>query len=102
MHRDAANTGAGGLHLVGDDRHLGPDHLVDQGRLAGIRLADQGDKARAVRAFSARGCILRHACPFVIRAKSVRAASCSACRFDPARAVSVAPSSSVTRTVKTG
>ena len=43
---DAAHDGARRLHLVGDDRHLGADQLVDQRRLAGIGRADQRDEAR--------------------------------------------------------
>ena len=46
-HRHAANAGAGGLHLVGDNRDLGPDHAVQERRFPGIGFADQGDKAAA-------------------------------------------------------
>jgi len=44
---DAADLGAGGLRLVGDDRHLGADQGVEQRRLAGVGRADQGDEAAA-------------------------------------------------------
>ena len=42
---DAAHDGARRLHLVGDDRDLRADQLVDQRRLAGVRRADQRDEA---------------------------------------------------------
>ena len=37
---------ARGLHLARDDRHLGADERIQQGRLAGIGRADQRDEAR--------------------------------------------------------
>ena len=39
--RDAAQQRARGLHLVGDDRHLGADQRVDQRRFADIGRADR-------------------------------------------------------------
>jgi hypothetical protein len=45
--RDAAHLGARRLHLARDDRDLGADQGVEQGRFAGIRRADQRDKAAA-------------------------------------------------------
>ena len=47
--RDAADAGPRRLHLVGDDRDLGPDHAVQQRRLAGVRLADQRHEPAARR-----------------------------------------------------
>ena len=47
LHRDAADAGPRRLHLVGDDRDLRPHHPVQKRRLPGVRLADQGDEARA-------------------------------------------------------
>ena len=46
---DAHQPGAGGLRLGGDDRDLLPDQGVDQGGLAGIGRADDGDGAEALR-----------------------------------------------------
>ena len=43
---DAAYEGPRRLHLVRDDRDLGADERVEQGRLAGIGRADQRDEAR--------------------------------------------------------
>ena len=43
---DAPDLPAGGLGLVGDDRHLLAHHPVHQRRLAGVRAAGQGDEAR--------------------------------------------------------
>ena len=42
---DAADQGAGGLHLARDDRDLGADQRVDQRGLADIGGADQRDEA---------------------------------------------------------
>ena len=47
-HGDADHPHAGGLHLGRDDADLGADQRVDQGRLAGIGRADDGDEAGAV------------------------------------------------------
>ena len=46
-HADTADPGPGSLHLVGDDRDLGPDHPVQQRGLAGIGFADQRHKPGA-------------------------------------------------------
>ena len=46
-HGNADHPHAGGLHLGRYDRDLGADQGVDQGRLAGIGRADDGDEARA-------------------------------------------------------
>ena len=47
FQRDAADAGAGGLDLVGDDGHLGPHHPVGEGGFARIGLSDQGDESGA-------------------------------------------------------
>jgi hypothetical protein len=46
-HADAADTRAGGLHLVRDDGDLGPHHAVQQRGLAGVGFSDQGNEAGA-------------------------------------------------------
>ena len=43
----AADRPARGLRLVGDDRHLAPDHPVDERRLADVRAPGERDEARA-------------------------------------------------------
>src|SRR4051812_29659528 len=47
---DADQAVAGGLRFIGDDRHLLSQEVVHEGRLAGVRPADQGHGARAGRA----------------------------------------------------
>ena len=49
---DAHQPGAGGLRLGADDRHLLPDQRIDQGRLARIGRADDGDEAAFLGHFS--------------------------------------------------
>ena len=44
---DAAQRHARRLHLVADDRDLGPDQRIDQGRLAGVGRTDDRDEAAA-------------------------------------------------------
>src|SRR3546814_15951703 len=46
--RDAQQPVARGLRTVGDDADLGPDQGVDQGGLADVGAADDGDVAGAV------------------------------------------------------
>ena len=41
---DARDPAARGLGLVGDDRDLGSDEHIEEGGLAGVRTADQGNK----------------------------------------------------------
>ena len=55
---DAAHERPRRLHLARDDRDLGADERVDQGRLAGVRRADEGDEARRASpaASGARSC----------------------------------------------
>jgi hypothetical protein len=53
---DAADERAGGLHFRRDDGDLGADERVEQRRLAGIRRADQRNKA----AMRVRGRCLSH------------------------------------------
>ena len=91
FHRNAANAGAGGLNLVCHDRNLGPDHPVQQGRFACIRLADQGNKTRA-------------RCHVLLSnwLSMAFAADCCASRFDPAVASADCPVLSLTAMVKTG
>ena len=82
LHGDAAHQGAGGLHLVGDDRHLGADQRVDQRRLAGVRRADQGDEAAARR--GGRG--FRHYVLISVSGRSRRDLRISTCRKSAVRA----------------
>ena len=42
--QDAAHGRAGGLRLAGDDRDLLADQRIDEGRLAGVGRADDGDE----------------------------------------------------------
>lgn len=74
---DAADLGARGLGLVGDDGNLGAHQGIEQGRLAGIRRADQGDEATA-------GLSLSHRVSFQTfsRTRNFSAALCSASFFD--------------------
>ena len=44
---DAANAGAGGLGLIGDDGHLLPHKGVSQGGLAHIGPSTDGDNSRS-------------------------------------------------------
>src|SRR3546814_6071591 len=48
LGRDAQQPVARGLRTVGDDADLGPDQGVDQGGLADVGAADDGDVAGAV------------------------------------------------------
>jgi hypothetical protein len=47
LDHHAAHREAGCLHLAGDDRDLGADEAVDQGRLAGVGRADHGGESGA-------------------------------------------------------
>ena len=80
---DTANTGAGGLHLMGYDRNLGPHHTIEQGRFPCIRFPDQGHKSGAC----------AHA-PNL--SNNNFAAACSAWRFDPALACAASPECNLT------
>ena len=103
---DAAHDGAGRLHLVGDDRHLGADQLVDQRRLAGIGRADQGDEAGA--ADSAGLSLGGHrSCPLVrpdaFAQQNRRAAACFGLALGAAAApLAGAKPATCDATVKTG
>ncbi len=55
FHADAADTGPGGLHLMRDDRDLGPNHPVQQRRFAGIGFTDEGNKSGAGRGAGVAG-----------------------------------------------
>ena len=80
--RDADHAPAGGLHLGRDDRDLGADQAVEQGRLADVGRADDGDEARAGRAAgSAHRRVLADAA-----AAARPAAACSAARLVAGRA----------------
>ena len=89
---DAAHDGARRLHLVGDDRHLGADQLVDQRRLAGIGRADQGDEAGAGRQASRASASSSVMTPRFLRLQTPSrsriavAAACSACALGAADA----------------
>src|SRR5690606_17317908 len=87
---NAADAGASGLDLVGDDRDLGADHRVQQRRLAGVRLADQRHEARPAHA-STSTC-----------ARSAPAAACWAARFEAASATAARPSARRASTENTG
>ena len=89
FHRDTADAGAGGLHLVGDDRDLGPHHPVEKRRFPCVRLADEGHKTCACHALSNLS-------------SRALAAACSACRLEPAVAASASPFSSWADIVNTG
>ncbi len=96
FHRDAANPGAGGLHLVRDDGDLGAHHPVQKRRFPGVRLADQRHEtgARARLSFGHSDAS--------IRASKAFAAACSACRLVPAEARSTSSLANRTATVNTG
>ena len=85
---DADDPPPGGLHLGRDDRHLGTDQAVEQGRLADIGGTQDGDEA----------------CPGHggNRSSRRRAAACSPARLEPAAASSLPLSPRVTRMVKVG
>ncbi len=53
FHGDAGDARARGLRLGRDDRHLGADETVDQGRFAGVGRADDGDIPAMLRAHRA-------------------------------------------------
>ena len=90
--RDAGEAGARGLHLGRHDRHLLPDEAVEQGRLAGIRRADERDEAAAGRLLR----LLVHGVPLSFdrsRLSIAAAAACSATRFEgPLARASPSPS----------
>ena len=90
---DATNAGAGGLHLMGHDRHFCADHFVQQRRLARVGLANQGHKA----CFGGR---VSHDCSTFCN--NAAAAACSAWRLEPAVACSDGPEAKRTSMVKIG
>ncbi len=93
FHADAPDPRPRRLHLMRDDRDLGPHHPVQKRRFARIGFADQGDETGACGRLR-RGCCRPRPCQSSlnsIRARSAFAAACSAWRFDPARASSDAP-----------
>ena len=89
--QNAAHGRAGGLRLAGDDRDLLADQRVDEGRLAGVGRADDGDEP-------ASG--LAHVAPQ--RSRKACAAACSAARFELAAPTSGSKPSSATRMTKWG
>src|SRR5690606_31752622 len=44
IDHDAADGDARGLHLAGDDRHLGADKRVDEGRFSSVRRTNDSDE----------------------------------------------------------
>src|ERR1700722_10264066 len=88
---NAAHGRAGGLRLAGDDRDLLADQRIDEGRLAGVGRADDGDEP-------ASG--LAHVAPQ--RSRKACAAACSAARLELAAPTSGSKPSSATRMTKWG
>src|SRR6185369_14383574 len=95
LHCHAAYGEAGGLHLLGDDRDLRPDQAVGQGRLARIGGADDGGEAGAGGHCSFNG-------ELMALVSNTSAASFSASRLEPPRAVAGSRLGTRTSTVKTG
>src|SRR6202020_3652960 len=89
--QDPAHGRAGGLRLAGDDRDLLTDQRVDEGRLAGVGRADDGDEP-------ASG--LAHVAPQ--RSRKACAAACSAARLELAAPTSGSKPSRVTLMTKWG
>ena len=79
--RDADHAPPGGLHLGRDDRDLGADQPVEQGRLADVGRADDRDEP------GAGGLRLSHGRPRAIRCSIMAAAARSAARLVAADAV---------------
>ena len=69
---DAAQRHARRLHLVADDRDLGPDQGIDQRRLAGVGRADDGDEAAAGLGRAGAGSLIGAALPTRPRAPAAR------------------------------
>jgi hypothetical protein len=112
FQRHTADPGPGGLHLVGDNRDLGPDHAIGQGGFACIGLSDQSDKSGACR----HAGLVQGAVAFVHRrwqraqvseacaniASIACAAACSAWRLLPAEAAALCPLARRTSMVNRG
>ena len=91
LGENAAHGRPGRLSLAGDDRDFLADQRVDEGRLAGVGRADDGDEAASGRAQLP-----------LQRSRKACAAACSAARLELAAPTSGSKPSIVTRMMKWG